>query len=428
VFLVHSTDDIRIDNITKLEGHGSLAIKVKDKKVTYVKLKILESKRFYTQAIRGKSAIALPTMTSRICGTCSIAHLSCCSEAVERAFGYTPSDQTIALRKLSMNGMMIRDHAMHLYLFCLPDIYGKDSVLDFDDSQQGIIRNAFEVKSSGNNLSKVVAGRAIHATFAEVGKFAHVPTKEAVTATVKELKDAREHALEFVDTFYNCDFKLERDTNFVALTNDDYSYIGGHVEDSKGESIEEDSYMDYLKQVIIPYSEASGYEFEGEEFIVGAIARMNLNKNSLHKDTKSDVQKYLKAFPSKNIYHNNLAQAIEVLNCIDSSIETLETTDFKEENAPPVKIKAGRGVALLEAPRGTLYYMLDVDKSGKVEDGRIIVPTQQNQICMEKSVGQVVEQNIEKDKKEIEYEIEKVIRAYDPCMSCASHFLKIKWL
>ncbi len=424
---MHSTDDIRLDNISKIEGHGSLAIKIEDNKVKYVKLKILESKRFYTQAIRGKSAIALPTMTSRICGTCSIAHLSCCSEAVERAFGYVPSDQTITLRKLSMNGMMIRDHAMHLYLFCLPDIYGKDSVLDFDDSQQELIRNAFEVKSAGNNLSKAIAGRAIHATFAEVGRFAHIPTKEVVDATIKELKDARGHALDFIGIFYNCGFRLERDTNFVSLINDDYSFIGGHVEDSKGESIKENEYMDYLKQVIIPYSEAAGYEFEGEEFIVGALARMNLNKKSLHKDTKGDVQEYLGAFPSKNIYHNNLAQAIEVLNCIDSSIETLETVDFKEENAAPVKIGAGKGVALLEAPRGTLYYMLDIDNAGKVVDGRIIVPTQQNQICMEKSVGQVVEQNLDKDKKQIEYEIEKVIRAYDPCMSCASHFLKINW-
>ena len=143
-----------------------------------MKLKITESKRFYTQAIRGKFAISLPLMTSRICGTCSIAHLTCCSEAVERAFGYTPTDQTLLLRKLSLYGMMIRDHALHLYLFCLPDLFGKDSILDFDKSQDEMIRKAFAIKSAGNNLSKVIAGRAVHATFAEVGKFSHIPDKD----------------------------------------------------------------------------------------------------------------------------------------------------------------------------------------------------------------------------------------------------------
>lgn len=422
-----ATRHIHLNNISKIEGHGSLDIAIKGGKVKYVKLKITESKRFYAQAIRGKFAISLPLMTSRICGTCSIAHLSCCSEAVEKALGYTPTDQTLLLRKLSLYGMMIRDHAMHLYLFCLPDLFGKDSVLDFEPPQDELIRKAFAIKSAGNNLSKAIAGRAIHATFAEVGKFSHIPEEKGVKEVLSELKSVRDYAIEFIELFYNCEFKLERDTAFVSLRTNDYSFLGGSVIDSAGEEIPDDKYWDYLNRVVIPYSEATGYNFEGKEFMVGALSRINLNRNSMHPQTRSEVPKFLSAFPSKNIFHNNLAQAIEVLHCVDHSIELLESNEFKEESHEPVVVKAGEGVGMLEAPRGTLYYMLSIDKTGMVKYGNIIVPTQQNQVGMEKSVVKLVEENIDQNKAKIEYEIEKLIRAYDPCMSCASHFLRINW-
>jgi coenzyme F420-reducing hydrogenase alpha subunit len=421
-------EEIRLENISKIEGHGSLDIKIKDNKVKYVKLKIVESKRFFTQAIRGKPAMTLPLLTARICGTCSIAHSTCCASAVEKAIGYTPSDQTMLLRKLSMYGMFIRDHALHLYLFCLPDLMGKDSVLDFDKGQNDLIRKAFAIKGAGNDLSKVIAGRAVHATFAEVGRFTRFPSADEVKKLMGELRAVRDYVMEFTEVFYNCEFKLERDTDFVALATSDYSFVGpGPICDSRGAIIDEYEYKEYLDKIVIPYSEATGYRFEGREFMVGALARMNLNRQNLHRDTQRDSQKYLGIFPSKNIYRNNLAQSIELLHSIDSALEILESAEFRQEAAPQIAVKKGMGVGVIEAPRGTLYYMVDVDKTGKVGYGSIIVPTQQNQICMEKTVVQTVEQNIGKDRHFIEHEIEKMIRAYDPCMSCASHFLRINW-
>jgi coenzyme F420-reducing hydrogenase alpha subunit len=416
---------LHLDKLSKIEGHGSLDIKIKNGKVAYVKLKITENKRFFTQAILGKPAIALPAMTSRICGTCSIAHLSCCAEAVEHAIGYVPSDQTILLRKLSLYGMMIRDHALHLYMFCLPDLFGKDSILDFDKSQDEMVRKAFAIKSSGNNLSKVIAGRAVHATFAQVGSFSNIPSADKVAEVVNELKSVRAHVIEFMEMFYNCDFKLERDTNFVSLVSKDYSFLGGDVIDSEGVEIPKDEYWNFLDRIIIPYSQATGYDFSGEEFMVGALARMNLNRENLHSSTRADASRFMNVFPSKNIFHNNLAQSIEILHSIDHSIELLESNEFKEEHSAPVTVRAGEGVGLLEAPRGTLYYMLSVNKAGKIQYGNIVVPTQQNQICMEKSILELVEANLDKGRKELELEIERLIRAYDPCMSCASHFLRI---
>ncbi len=291
-----------------------------------------------------------------------------------------------------------------------------------------MIRKAFAIKGAGNNLSKFVAGRAVHATFAEVGRFSQFPSADEVKKLVGELRSVRTYVIELTEAFYNCEFRLERDTDFVALTTKDYSFVGqGSICDSRGAVIDEYDYRDYLDKTVIPYSEATGYKFEGREFMVGALARMNLNRQNLHRDTQKDFLKYMGVFPSKNIYHNNLAQSIELLHCIDSALEILESSEFRQETVPTIAVKAGRGVGVVEAPRGTLYYMVSVDKTGKVEYGSIIVPTQQNQICMEKTVVQTVEQNIGRDKNFIEHEIEKMIRAYDPCMSCASHFLRINW-
>ena len=190
----------------------------------------------------------------------------------------------------------------------------------------------------------------------------------------------------------------------------------------------ENKYRDYVDKVVIPYSQSVGYDFEGEEYVVGALSRMNLNKSNLHKDTKNDAGRFLGKFPSKNIYDNDLAQAIEVLHCVDSSIEIMEGTEFKPESTAPVVVKAGEGVGLIEAPRGILYYMLNIDDAGKIQYGNIIVPTSQNQVSMEKSIAQVVQENIGESRQKITFELEKLIRAYDPCMSCASHFLRVNWL
>jgi coenzyme F420-reducing hydrogenase alpha subunit len=424
---MHKDFDINIDHISKTEGHADLEIRVRGGKVEDVKLKISENKRFYTQAIRNKVFNGVPQLVSRICGTCSIAHLTCSTEAVEKALGIQPSEQTILLRKLTMYGMMIRDHAMHLYFFVLPDIFEKDSILEFDKSLSKWVEQAFAIKGAGNNLSKLIAGRAVHATYEQIGYFSSLPKKDDVKKMIEQLKAVRHELFDLLDLLHECNFRFERKTNFVALCTNDFSFLEGMIKSSDGVEIAEEDYWDYLNRVVIPYSQATGFKFEGKEYMVGAAARLALNKDALHRETKKDAQKYISIFPSFNVYHNNLAQAVEILHSIDHSIEILETTEFKEEPRPEVKVKAGKGVGVVEAPRGTLYHMIDLTSDGKIRYGNFVIPTAQNQIKMENDIRILVEQMLDKDKHEIQHEIEKLIRAYDPCMSCASHFLRIKW-
>ncbi|MFH1521244.1 MAG: nickel-dependent hydrogenase large subunit [Candidatus Micrarchaeota archaeon] len=423
--------DITIKNLSKIEGHTDLEVEIKRGVVVRAKLKIDENKRFFNEAVIGKPALGVHQIVSRICGTCSIAHLLGCINSVENALGVKPSEQTIKLRDLLLYGLNIRDHAMHLYLFCLPDIFNKDSVLDFADEgyEHDLVHKAFDIKSAGNDLSIMIGGRAVHSPFPQVGGFLKLPKADDVKKVVEILKRIRQPAIEFVEIFYKAKFKLDTETTYIALVNDRFSYLGGHLMTSDGICIAQRNFRDHLQKFVIPYSQAPGFEYAGKPYVVGALARLNISKDTLHKNTKKDLAKYLKVFPSKNIYQNNLAQAIEIIHCIDSAIELLEESEFKEEPKLVITPKKSEGIGVLEAPRGTLYYNIKIDDAGKIEFIDLVIPTSQNQIKIDKDIGALVQDRLDRGMKreDIPLEIEKLIRAYDPCMSCATHFLKVKW-
>jgi len=421
--------DISIQNVSKIEGHADLDVRVRGGKVESVKLQFLDNKRFFKQAIKQRSIDTLPQAASRICGTCSVAHIMCCIEAIEKALGVKVSKQTMLLKKLTMYGLMIRDHALHLYLFSLPDVFGKDSVLDFEGEETQYLKDSFDIKRAGNNLTQVVAGRAVHAPYPLVGGFAAIPDAKALKENVKELKKVRKKVFAMLDVYLNAKTDYTRETNFIALVGDEFNFLEGEVKSTKGLHIPEAKYGEHLKEVVIPYSQAIGYKFEGETYMLGALARMNLNRDALHKNTKKDAAKYLKVFPSNNIFHNNLAQGIEIVHAIDHSIEIIENNKFVKEEPVKIEPRKCEGVGLIEAPRGLLYYWLKMDDGGIIHDGEIVTPSQQNQINMELDVKKIVQENLDKmSKEEIQFELEKLIRSYDPCISCATHFLKVNWI
>ncbi|MEI8103757.1 MAG: nickel-dependent hydrogenase large subunit [Candidatus Moraniibacteriota bacterium] len=430
---ISELSQFNIGEITKIEGSAGLDVTLADGKVTSVHFKIDEFKRFYTTAMQGKPVAAIPQLLARICGTCSNAHLLASIEAVEHTLGIIPSDQTRLLRELTYHGLIIRDHALHLYIFALPDVFGKDSLLEFDDHdpvQHQLLHDAFAVKGAGNHLAILVAGRSVHAPFPMPGGFAHIPMADDIQKSIDELKTIRPAVLRLIDTFLEIPFSLTRATNYLALVSPDFSYLEGRVRDMHDLDVDESGYRDLLEHVVIPYSHASGYVFQGngEQYRVGAIARLNLNKNALHAETQKDAALALKVFPSHNIFHNNLAQAIAILHSIDRAIDLLTQTKFVAESPQKLVIKAGIGVGVVEAPRGTLYHKLEVGADGKVIKGEVIVPTGQNQIAIEADLKQYIEANLDKERDEIALGCERIIRAYDPCMSCASHFLKVNWV
>lgn len=434
--------DLSLEHMTKMEGNASLHLKVVDGKVTNVKFAVEEYKRFFTEAMRGKDIAAIPSHLSRICGTCSNSHVMCAIEACENALGIKPTEQTKILRALSMHGLIIRDHALHLYLFSMPDIFGKDAFLDLDENdptQHQLLHDGFDVKSAGNFLATLIAGRSVHATIPVIGGFLKFPEQTGINEAIEKLKSVRPAVLRLIEIFNppagGALGRFDRQTQYMALVpNDTFGYIQGSIVTSARESFEEKDFRDHLEKTVLPYSQAVGYTYEGEGYMVGALARVNLAKDKLHPKTKESLGDTLNIFPSTDIFRNNLAQAVEILHSIDESIDMLSKNKFVAE--PLVKpasalASAGAvGIGVIEAPRGTLYHKIILGEDGKVAGGEVVVPTGQNQINIERDIAVLVQELLNKgveNKDKIAFEIEKLIRAYDPCMSCAAHFLKVDW-
>lgn len=424
------TFDLNLQDIAKMEGKASLNVSIKDDKVEKVQFAISEFKRFYTQAVRGKDVLAIAQLTARICGTCSNAHLLCALACVENALGIRVSKQTTLLRKLVNYGLIIRDHALHLYVFALPDMLGIDNILDLDENkpeEHELLDDCFAIKAAGNNLGKTIGGRSVHAPNLTVGGFTQVPDQKMIPMLIKQLEEVRPAVLRTIVLFQNCQFTLVQNIDFVAQVSSDFSFLNGDIRSTNGMLVRQQEYADHLEHVVIPYSQASGYKIMEKPYMVGALARINLGKTYLHPKTQKDAANALALFPSQNIYHNNLAQAIEILHAVDGSIAILQSLTLSLEQPTPLIRKAGVGVAAIEAPRGTLFYKLGISDQGKAETVQIIVPTGQNQIGIEKSIYEFLLPNVNKDKDYLVQQIEQIVRAYDPCMSCASHFLKVKW-
>lgn len=426
------TSDITLDELTKVEGSVGLNIKINAGKVENVQFEVKEYKRFYTEAMKGKALAALPQLLARICGTCSNAHLLCSILACENALGIKPTAQTQLLRHLTMYGLNIRDHALHLYLFVSPDIYNKDSFLDLDENdpeQDQILHDGFEIKAVGNYLATIIAGRSVHAINPIIGGFLKFAKQEEIALAITKLQAVRPAVLRCIEIFKNAPWHFDRQTNYMALLPENhYGFLSGKITSSLGYCIPEQDYREHLEHIALPYSQASAYKYKGEPYLVGALARMNLAKNTLHSETKKTLGTLLDRFPSTDIFNNNLAQAIEILHCVDHSLEILQTQTFVVE--PVIKKTPSEtvGVGVVEAPRGTLYHKIKINADGLVAYGEVIVPTGQNQINIEKDIASLVENLLpKKSKEEIISEIEKLIRAYDPCMSCAAHFLKVNW-
>jgi len=294
-----------------------------------------------------------------------------------------------------------------------------------------LLHDSFDIKRLGTDLSNTMVGAAIHAPLPTVGGILKVPDQTKFPDLISRLEKIRPQVIRGIKTFYEWDESLVRNSDYMCLRNDkDFNFIEGQLINSSGKKVQEEQFHDFLKSVVIPYSQAEGYVFsdEHEDYLVGSLARINFNKDLLDPNTLKDAAPYLSVFPSNNIYHNNLAQAIEILQCVDDSINIMKNIKIVDEKPIRNPPKAGRGVGVVEAPRGTLYHMAKIDDKGMIVDYDVIVPTSQNQINIENDLKNYFNKNLDKDKSVLRFDAEKIIRAYDPCMSCATNFLKMEWI
>ncbi len=428
--------EITIDNITKIEGSAGLKVVIENDTVKDLKFIIQDYRRFYTDAVKGKPIVSVPSFLSRICGTCSVAHMFAALKALEMSQGIEVSEQTKTLRRLAYDALMIRDHALHLYFFVLPDILRVDSILDIPDDPGDpghiLLHDSFDIKQLGTDISNTVIGAAIHAPLPTVGGLLKNPDPAKFPELISRLEAVRPQVLRGIKTFAGWKESLIRNSDYMYLRNEKrFDFLDGEIHISTGQVVASQDFDKFLEKVVIPYSQSEGYTIKSnhEDYLVGSLARINFNQDLLHPRTRSDAKEYLKIFPSHNIYHNNLAQAIEVLHCVDDAIDILTTVKINPEEKPVKKpVQAGHGIGVVEAPRGILYHMAEVNDRGMVSDYEVIIPTSQNQITIENDLKKYFNEHLDQDEGQLHHAAEEIIRCYDPCMSCATNFLKIDWI
>lgn len=421
---------ITLNHITKIEGHASLNLKIKDSSVEICELSSTEGARFFESLLCGRNIAESQEITSRICGICSCVHTVCSLKVVENAIGIKVSKQTSLLRELLLLGERIRSHATHLYFFALPDYLGCESALEIAAKNREKIEDALALIKLGNLIAETVGGREMHPFTCVLGGFTHIPKQEKIDLLLNELKENRDKAIKTLKLFSEIKYPtFENEIEHLCIKKgSQYPLLEGEIVSDKQFKKEQKKYSEFIEEKIENYSTGKFVVKKGGEYRVGALSRLNNCYSSLNESTKKEIKKI--EVKKNNPFHNNLAQAVELLDSIEIAIQIIKNNKFKGEPIPEIKPKAGRGIAVVEAPRGVLIHDYKINKEGVIEKANIITPTCQNLRAMEADikgyVSQLIREKISHEK--LVLEIEKLIRSYDPCFSCSTHFLKVNWL
>ena len=406
--------------IAKIEGHGALDIDWAKRKA---QLKILEGERLFEGLLNGRPAKDAPWITARICGVCPIAHNLASLKAVEAAFGIIPNKTTVLLRKLMTASQIIQSHTIHLFFLALPDYLGLDSGLELAKKNPAAFKAALTLKEISDEISYVVAGREVHPTTTAIGGFHKIPDKKALKDLLKKLDKNIGSALTTANVCRKLNYpKYNIDLEFVSQTNrSDYpGYESTEIVSSKDSYSSVNNYKDDIAEEIRKNSTAKFAKYKKREVMVGALARLATHKKYLD----ATCQKYVSEIDFRNPFYNNFAQAVEILHFYKKAQEIIKIL-LQEELDPriisPSNHPSLKGIGAVEAPRGGLYHEIHLDEKGKIIFVNIITPTVQNLTSIEKSVQAILDQSPKISSDEAKRLIEMLIRAYDPCITCAVH-------
>ena len=424
--------DLNIDvkHVTRVEGHGNIKVRVKDGVVEEVLVNIVEAPRFFEAMLRGRRYDEAPHITSRICGICSIGHTTASLRAVEDALDITPSEQTVLLRKLILHGETMQSHLLHVYFLAAPDLLGVDSVFPLVETHKDVVLRALRMKKLSNDLCDLVGGRTTHPVSMAVNGFTKLPDVDDFRAMRDRMKEAVADVEETVALLKSLDLpKFERETEFIALKcSDEYAFYDGQIASTDGKLVDEHEYLSMTNEYAVPHSTAKFAKASRDSYMVGALARVNNNYDLLSPIAKWGAEEMGLKPVCHNPFMNNVAQVVEVAHAVEDGIRIMDELlerGFDDDEDRSVTVKAGRGVAAVEVPRGVLYHDYTIDDDGRITNANCVIPTNQNFANMELDMKALVPQLLDRPEEEIRLMLEMLMRAYDPCISCSVHLLDV---
>ncbi len=421
---------ITLNQITKIEGHARLDLEIDKGKVKKCELGSIEGSRYFEGLLKGRRYDEAQEISTRICGICSSAHNVAAITAIENALRIKPPTQTLALRQLQTIGERIRSHVTHLYFLALPDYLGFESALEMAPHYRREIQRALRLISLGNRMVSLVTGRVIHPVAPTIGGFLHFPSQEDLRYVSENLDKAYEDIIETNNLIASLEFPdFHRGREYLSVyKEDEFATVQGAIKVGP-HVFEPRQFHQFIEEYHEPFSTSNFVVKEGRPYAVGALARINNNRCLLSPETHEYMKKLNIEFPSDNPFHNLMAQALELIHYRETCTNLLERFAVSREDVNPVELKAGHGIAAIEAPRGTLWHEYEVDDQGILTYANIVTPTAQFLRALNEDIAAYVQTllNGGHSKQRIILEVEKLIRSYDPCFSCSSHVVNVIW-
>lgn len=433
--------NIHVPILTRVEGEGSLYVKIRDHQIETVQLAIFEPPRLFEAMLKGRPCEEAPDITARICGICPIAYQMTAVQALEQQYGIEVRPEIRSLRRLMYCGEWIESHVLHVTMLQAPDFFELDSGLELAKLFPDEVKRTLRMKKIGNRLLEVLGGRAIHPVNLAVGGFYRLPKREELRELIPDMEWGLQAAIDTAKWVAGFTFPtFTQPYEYVALSRpDEYAILDGNIVSSTGLKCNVDEYEANFREEQVPHSTALHSKIipSGHSYFVGPLARINLNREQLSPIAKGLAESL--SFPMNciNPYMGIVARSIEVVHAFEEGLERIRSykpiaesriipnNDCLSEDKSLGTKKRLSGCAATEAPRGTIYHRYDVDERGKISFAKIVPPTSQNQSQIETDLRELLSEIIDQDDNSIAIQCERLVRSYDPCISCSTHFLKL---
>ena len=425
------TVSIRVPALTRVEGEGALELDVQDGRIAHLALRIFEPPRYFEKFLEGRPAEDVLDTVARICGICPVAYQMSEVLALEQALGVEVDPWVRAMRRVFYCGEWIQSHALHIHLLAAPDFLGYDSAIAMAKEHGELVRRGLRLQALGNAILAFFGGRSVHPVGARIGGFHRAPEPQAANELLRRLQGGLDDAAALAQWAAALDLP-EDEQRFTLVSADKdpngaYPMMGTELTSNLGLRIRAEHWEEHFRETHVPHSTALFCHLQVMPYLVGPLARLNLHHRGLHPATAKLLADAPLSLPSRNMFHSLPARALELHHALATATDLLAEYRFPERPYIPYQARAGEGYGVTEAPRGTLWHHYALDHRGHVTRARIVPPTSQNQARMEEDLRQSLERfGLGQDEERLRLHSETVIRNYDPCISCATHFLKLK--